>query len=136
MRSEAVGVVFLQKAKIAKRNYATVVYTKTNCDGYKEQGITFPASAIQKMLLEDFYQECGLPPTCLSYLEAHGTGTSVGDPQELSAIEQVFCKNRTSPLKIGSVKSNLGHTEPASGFCSIAKVCFTSSNFDLIKLIQ
>ncbi|XP_076226839.1 fatty acid synthase [Nomia melanderi] len=122
VRSEAISVVLLQKAKDAKRVYAKIIYTKSNCDGYKEQGITFPASAIQKMLLEDFYQECKLPPTCLSYLEAHGTGTSVGDPEELNAIEQVFCRNRTSPLKIGSIKSNLGHAEPASGLCSVAKI--------------
>lgn len=119
-------MIFLQKAKHAKRIYATVVYTKSNCDGYKEQGITFPASAVQRMLLEDFYRECKLSPTCLSFLEAHGTGTSVGDPEELNAIEKVFCKGRTTPLPIGSIKSNLGHTEPASGLCSIAKVHFRS----------
>ncbi|XP_076382068.1 fatty acid synthase [Megalopta genalis] len=122
VRSEAVSVIFLQKAKNAKRIYASVVYTKSNCDGYKEQGITFPARDIQKMLLEDFYKECKLSPTILSYLEAHGTGTSIGDPEELNAIEQVFVKNRTTPLRIGSVKSNLGHTEPASGICSVAKI--------------
>ncbi|XP_043250638.1 fatty acid synthase-like [Colletes gigas] len=122
VRSEAVSVILLQKAKDAKRIYATVVYTKSNCDGYKEQGITFPASAIQRKLLEEFYQECKLSPTCLSFLEAHGTGTSVGDPEELNAIDKVFCKDRTSPLWIGSIKSNLGHSEPASGVCSIAKI--------------
>ncbi|KZC12654.1 Fatty acid synthase [Dufourea novaeangliae] len=122
VRSEAVSVIFMQKAKAAKRIYATVVHTKTNCDGYKEQGITFPASGIQKMLLENFYQECKLSPTCLSFLEAHGTGTSVGDPEELTAIDQALCKGRSTPLKIGSIKSNMGHTEPASGLCSVAKV--------------
>ncbi|XP_076644466.1 fatty acid synthase [Halictus rubicundus] len=122
VRSEAVSVIFLQKAKVAKRIYATVVYGKSNCDGYKEQGITFPASAIQKMLLEDFYRECKLSPTVISYLEAHGTGTSVGDPEEIHAIEQVFVKNRSTPLRIGSIKSNLGHAEPASGLCSVAKI--------------
>ncbi|XP_076294356.1 fatty acid synthase-like isoform X2 [Lasioglossum baleicum] len=121
VRSEAISVIFLQKAKDAKRIYATVVYTKTNCDGYKEQGISFPASAIQKKLLEEFYRDCKLPPTILSYLEAHGTGTSVGDPQELRAIEQVFVKNRSSPLRIGSIKSNMGHAEPASGLCAVTK---------------
>lgn len=122
-RSEAISVIFLQKAKAAKRIYAEVVYTKSNCDGYKEQGITFPSSPIQKMLLEDFYRECKLSPTILSYLEAHGTGTSVGDPEEINAINEVFCKGRDTPLRIGSVKSNMGHTEPVSGLCSVAKVC-------------
>jgi fatty acid synthase len=46
----------------------------------------------------------------------------VGDPEELNALDQVFCKGRKSPLLIGSVKSNLGHSEPASGLCSVTKV--------------
>ncbi|KOC65238.1 Fatty acid synthase [Habropoda laboriosa] len=122
VRSEAVSVIVLQKAKNAKRIYAQVVYTKSNCDGYKEQGITFPSSEIQKMLLTDFYKECNISPNSLAFLEAHGTGTSVGDPEELNAIEKVFCQGRSTPLKIGSIKSNIGHTEPASGLCSIAKI--------------
>ncbi|XP_054009830.1 fatty acid synthase-like [Hylaeus anthracinus] len=128
VRSEAVSVILLERANIAKRNYATVVYTKSNCDGYKEQGITFPASSIQRMLLEDFYKECKVPPSSLAFLEAHGTGTSVGDPEELNAIEKVFCKDRTTPLPIGSVKSSLGHTEPASGICSIAKIIIANES--------
>nr|XP_033197779.1 fatty acid synthase-like [Bombus vancouverensis nearcticus] len=122
VRSEAISVIILQKAKNAKRIYAQVVYTKSNCDGYKEQGITFPASNVQKMLLTDFYKECKISPNELAFLEAHGTGTSVGDPEELNAIDKVFCQNRTTPLKIGSIKSNMGHTEPASGLCSVAKI--------------
>jgi fatty acid synthase len=46
----------------------------------------------------------------------------VGDPQEVNTIADVFCKDRNSPLLVGSVKSNMGHSEPASGLCSIAKV--------------
>ncbi|XP_023289558.1 fatty acid synthase [Orussus abietinus] len=121
-RSETVAVVYLQKAKNAKRIYATYVHGKTNCDGFKEQGITFPSSVMQGVLLKEFYDECGLPPSILSYVEAHGTGTKVGDPEELNALEKVFCPDRTTPLRIGSVKSNLGHSEPASGLCSVAKV--------------
>ncbi|RLU25189.1 hypothetical protein DMN91_003281 [Ooceraea biroi] len=122
MRSETVAVVYLQKAKNAKRIYATMVYAKTNCDGYKEQGITFPSSEMQGTLLQQSYDECGMPVTCLAYMEAHGTGTRVGDPEEINALKRVFCKNRKSPLLIGSIKSNLGHSEPASGLCQIAKV--------------
>ncbi|KAK0072351.1 hypothetical protein PV326_000156, partial [Microctonus aethiopoides] len=121
-RSETVSVAFLQKSKDAKRIYATVVHAKTNCDGYKEQGITFPSSDMQAVLLKEFYEECKVRPNSLEYIEAHGTGTKVGDPEELHAIERTFCIRRKTPLKIGSVKSNLGHAEPASGMCSIAKV--------------
>ncbi|KAG7203842.1 hypothetical protein KM043_017898 [Ampulex compressa] len=121
-RSESICAVFLQKAKSARRIYATIVNGMTNTDGYKEQGITFPSSKLQSDLFKECYEECGLSPTILSYLEAHGTGTKVGDPEEINAIDNIFCKGRTTPLKIGSVKSNLGHTEPSSGICSIAKV--------------
>lgn len=121
-RSETIGVVYLQKSKGANRIYATFVHGKINCDGFKEQGITFPSSTMQNRLLSQFYEECGVPPTMMAYLEAHGTGTTVGDPEELNAIDKVFSPGRTTPLKIGSIKSNLGHSEPASGICSIAKV--------------
>ncbi|KAK0159820.1 hypothetical protein PV327_010892 [Microctonus hyperodae] len=121
-RSEAITVLLLQKFKNAKRIYATVVHGKTNCDGFKEQGITFPSVESQKLLLEEFYKECRIPPNSLEYVEAHGTGTHVGDPEELNAIDGVFCTGRKEPLKIGSVKSNLGHAEPASGICSVIKV--------------
>jgi hypothetical protein len=115
-------VVLLQKAKDAKRVYATFVHSKTNCDGYKEQGITFPSSVMQATLFKEFYDEIKIPPHMVNFLEAHGTGTQVGDPEELNAIDKIFCSNRTEPLYIGSIKSNLGHSEPASGLCSIAKV--------------
>jgi fatty acid synthase len=124
VRSEAAVVIFIQKKDLARRSYASILHAKTNTDGYKEQGITFPAGAVQKQLLETVYSEAGIHPSQISYVEAHGTGTKVGDPQELNAIADVFCKDRPSnrPLLIGSVKSNMGHSEPASGLCSMAKV--------------
>lgn len=99
----------------AKRIYSTVVHTKTNSDGNKEQGITFPSGQIQKRLLYDVYEEAGVAPNKVVYVEAHGTGTKAGDPQEVNTIVDVFCKDRNGPLPIGSVKSNMGHSEPASG---------------------
>ncbi|XP_046739715.1 fatty acid synthase-like isoform X2 [Diprion similis] len=121
-RSEAMTTIYLQKSKDARRIYAQVVYTKTNCDGYKEEGITHPSTTMQRILLEQFYEECKVSPSDLAFFEAHGTGTKVGDPVEVDALEKVFCPGRTTPLQIGSVKSNLGHTEPVSGLCSVAKV--------------
>ncbi|ERL87907.1 hypothetical protein D910_05295 [Dendroctonus ponderosae] len=140
-RSEAITALLLQKAKDSKRIYATVLHAKTNCDGYKvsqkppqfphshllcphqDSGITYPSGEMQTKLLREFYQECDkVKPSDLSFLEAHGTGTKVGDPEELQAIEEIFLPGRTVPLMIGSVKSNIGHTEPASGLCSITKV--------------
>ncbi|XP_011688655.1 PREDICTED: fatty acid synthase-like [Wasmannia auropunctata] len=122
MRSDTLTVVYLQKAKDARRVYATFVHGKMNCDGFKEEGITFPSFEMQKTLLEEFYEECGVSPNELSYVEAHATGTIAGDPAEVLSIDQTLCAKRRTPLLTGSVKSNLGHSEPASGLCQIAKV--------------
>ncbi|XP_071653469.1 fatty acid synthase-like [Temnothorax longispinosus] len=122
MRSDTVAVVYLQKAKNARRIYATLVHGKINCDGFKEEGITFPSVEKQKILLDEFYKECGISPNELSYMEAHATGTLAGDPVEVMSIDQILCAKRNTPLLMGSVKSNIGHSEPASGLCQIAKV--------------
>ncbi|XP_048759235.2 fatty acid synthase-like [Ostrea edulis] len=121
-RSEGIVVVYLQMKPDAKRIYSRVVHSKTNSDGKKEQGITFPSGDIQKRLLDDVYEDAGVAPNKVVYVEAHGTGTKAGDPQEVNTIVDVFCKDREGPLPIGSVKSNMGHSEPASGLAAIAKV--------------
>uniref|UniRef100_A0A182P667 Fatty acid synthase n=1 Tax=Anopheles epiroticus TaxID=199890 RepID=A0A182P667_9DIPT len=130
-RSEANAVIILQKAKDAKRIYAHVVNTKTNCDGYKLEGITFPSNKIQKQLLDELYSEVPYDPKDISYVEAHSTGTKVGDPEECDAIDKVFCPNRTGPLLVGSVKSNIGHSEPAAGLCSLTK-CIIAMQTNII----
>ncbi|XP_015126151.1 fatty acid synthase [Diachasma alloeum] len=122
VRSETVGVIYLQKSRDARRVYATVVHSKTNVDGWKVMGITYPSGDMQNKLMREVYQESGVDPADVVYVEAHGTGTKVGDPQEVNSIAELFCKNRTAPLLIGSVKSNMGHAEPASGVASIVKV--------------
>ncbi|KAM0727969.1 Fatty acid synthase [Formica fusca] len=121
-RSETVSVLYLQKAKNSKRIYATCKHIKINSDGYKEEEITYPSTHVQSILLTEFYKECGILPSCVDYIEAHGTATRAGDSMEVNTLYNVLCKNRNTPLMIGSVKSNLGHAEPASGFTQIAKV--------------
>ncbi|XP_049874376.1 fatty acid synthase [Pectinophora gossypiella] len=122
VRSEAAVVVLLQRRSDARRLYATVRGARMNTDGNKEQGITFPNGEMQRRLAAETFAEAGLRPQDVAYVEAHGTGTKVGDPQEVNAIAELFCKDRKKPLLLGSVKSNMGHSEPASGLCSIAKV--------------
>jgi fatty acid synthase len=122
VKGEAIASIFLQKAKNARRIYAQIINIKVNSDGFKEQGITFPSTLTQKQLMTEIYDESGIHPSELSYLEAHGTGTQVGDPHEVEAIDHALAKKRDKPLLVGSVKSNIGHTEPASGVCSVIKV--------------
>jgi fatty acid synthase, animal type len=80
---------------------------------------------MQARLLREIYSECNVDPSLVTYVEAHGTGTKAGDPQELNAIADVFAplnNQRKTPLFIGSTKSNMGHSEPASGMASIIKM--------------
>lgn len=125
VRSEACSTIFLQKRSDAKRIYATLIHAKTNTDGNKAEGITFPSSDSQMRLMKQTVEEAGIDPCEVTFVEAHGTGTPAGDPVETRAIAKVFCQGRKEPLLIGSVKSNLGHAEPASGLNSIAKVLLT-----------
>lgn len=73
--------MYLQKAKNAKRVYANLLYSKANCDGYKEEGITYPSGKMQMRLLKEFYEDINIPPSTVNFVEAHSTGTIVGDPE-------------------------------------------------------
>jgi fatty acid synthase, animal type len=76
-RSEAISVIYLQRRKVAKRVYAELVYCKTNNDGFKKEGITYPSGATQIKLLDQFYKDINLNPTNVDYVEGHSTGTKV-----------------------------------------------------------
>lgn len=83
---------------------------------------------MQQELLEEFYSDIKLDPSTLDYVEAHSTGTVVGDPEECRALDNIFCQGREKPLLVGSVKSNIGHSESCSGACSVAKVILAFEN--------
>ncbi|RAK74480.1 lovastatin nonaketide synthase [Aspergillus fijiensis CBS 313.89] len=100
---------------------ALVRATGSNHDGMT-QGITLPSSEAQEALIRTTYQSCGLDPADTQYVEAHGTGTARGDPLEMRAIGACFSSPRRSdPLYVGSVKSNIGHAEGASGLAGLIK---------------
>uniref|UniRef100_A0A914DXV9 Fatty acid synthase n=1 Tax=Acrobeloides nanus TaxID=290746 RepID=A0A914DXV9_9BILA len=121
-RTEGIAAILIQRKSAARRIYFTVVHAKSDTDGYKEEGVAFPSGDRQAELLREVYAEAEIDPNSVVYVETHGTGTKVGDPQEAKAIAEVFCSNRTSPLLIGSVKSNMGHAEPAAGVCALTKL--------------
>ncbi|XP_066093790.1 fatty acid synthase [Saccopteryx bilineata] len=121
-RAEAVVAILLTKKSLARRVYATILNSGTNTDGSKEQGVTFPSGEAQEQLIRSLYEPAGVAPESLEFIEAHGTGTKVGDPQELNGIVRALCTTRQDPLLIGSTKSNMGHPEPASGLAALAKV--------------
>ena len=125
-RSEGSGVVLLKRLSKAVQDgdeiLAVVAASGVNCDG-KTSSLTVPSAEAQAKLLEEVYQKAGILPEEVSYIEAHGTGTQVGDPIETSALAEVLGKRRPhgSPLPIGSVKSNIGHLEAASGMAGLVK---------------
>ncbi|KAM7203160.1 putative polyketide synthase protein [Naviculisporaceae sp. PSN 640] len=126
-RGEGVATVILKPLHDAVRDgdpvRAVIRASALNQDG-KTQTITSPNQTAQEELIKLCYAKAGLNPAETAYVEAHGTGTQAGDPVEAGAIHAVMCKGRPSdaPLYIGSVKTNVGHMETASGFASIIKV--------------
>jgi len=124
VRSEGGGVFLLKDydQALADGNHilAVVAGSAVNTDGRKT-GLTVPSAQVQSDLLTSIYAKAGIDPASIDYLEAHGTGTSVGDPIETRAIGVALGKHRVSPLPIGSVKSNLGHMEAASGIAGLVK---------------
>jgi len=124
-RSEGVAAIILTRDSLAKRIRARVHGAAVNSDGYTDKGITYPNGNAQQKLLTELYKKCEINPKDVSYIEAHGTGTQAGDPQEVNAIEQALNVNQRSadsPLFIGSIKSNMGHAEGAAGIAGVIKV--------------
>ncbi len=130
VRSEGGGLFILKSLEQARKDgdriLAVVAHSAINTDGYKS-GLTVPRVSTQQRLLEQSYAAAGIDPQQLDFLEAHGTGTPVGDPAEVEAIGRALGVHRRSdqPLPIGSVKSNMGHLETASGVPGLLKAIYT-----------
>ncbi|WP_295390665.1 type I polyketide synthase [uncultured Thiodictyon sp.] len=126
VRSEGGGLLLIKRLDQAladgDRVLAVVLGSGLNTDGRK-QGLTVPNPQVQAELLADIYRQCGIAPDEIDYLEAHGTGTVVGDPLETRALGEALGRRRAAghPLLIGSVKGNLGHLEVASGMAGLVK---------------
>ncbi|KAG4444512.1 hypothetical protein IFR05_000103 [Cadophora sp. M221] len=123
-RGEGVSCVILKPLSEALKNgdviRAVIRNSAINQDG-KTPGITFPSAAAQASLAEKIYAQAGLDPMETTYVETHGTGTQAGDPVEASALYSTFGKLRNDPLRIGSIKTNVGHLEGASGVTGLIK---------------
>ena len=133
VRSEGGGIFVLKDYDQAVADgdpiLAVVAATAVNTDGHKS-GLTVPNPETQAELLRQVYAAAGISPDEIDYLEAHGTGTAVGDPIEVRAIGEAIGKhrNKDKPLWIGSVKSNLGHLEAASGVAGLVKTLLCLSH--------
>ncbi|KAF7931189.1 uncharacterized protein EAE97_009398 [Botrytis byssoidea] len=125
-RGEGVGILILKRVIDAIKDgdtiRAVIRSTGSNHDGFTP-GITQPNQKSQELLIRDCYAKAGLNLNRTGYFEAHGTGTPVGDPIEANALGNVFRNGRdkSNPLHVGAVKSNIGHLEGASGIAGVVK---------------
>ncbi|MEV6796038.1 type I polyketide synthase [Streptomyces sp. NPDC051320] len=126
VRAEGCGVLVLKRLSAAKRDGDTVLGlvrgSAVGQDG-DSAGLTVPNGIAQEGVIRSALANARLKPADISYVEAHGTGTPLGDPIEMGAINDVFADSHTkeNPLVVGSVKTNLGHMEPASGIVGVIK---------------
>ncbi|CAG5024484.1 unnamed protein product [Parnassius apollo] len=126
-KTEAINVLFLQKAKDAKRIYADVVHVKCEYQQLME-GKTGPKFGFCRdpiklsEFLTNFYKEAKVPPQAVEYVEAFGSALPEADKNELDSIDAVFCNDRKKQLLVGSVMSNIGYGEAASGISAVIKV--------------
>ena len=132
-RAEGCGVVALKRLSDARaagdRILALIRGSAVNQDG-ASSGLTVPNGPAQQMVIRAALARAGVEPVEVDYVEAHGTGTPLGDPIEVEALAAVMDPGRPAerPLQIGSVKTNLGHTEAASGVAGLMKVVLALQN--------
>lgn len=130
VRGEGVGIVVLKRLADAQRDgdriLAVVRGSTINQDG-ASGGLTVPNGPSQERLVRRALAVAGVQPSEVGYIEAHGTGTQLGDPIEVRALGKVFAE-RGRPLYIGSVKTNVGHLEFAAGVTGLIKLVLSVQN--------
>ncbi|MGO9184214.1 polyketide synthase Pks13 [Mycobacterium sp.] len=126
-RSEGAGMVVLKRVDDARRDgdqiMAVIAGSAINHDG-RSNGLIAPNQDAQADVLRRAYKDAGIDPRNVDYIEAHGTGTVLGDPIEAEALGRVVGKGRAAdrPALLGAIKTNIGHLESAAGAASMAKV--------------
>jgi malonyl CoA-acyl carrier protein transacylase len=139
--SEGCGVILLksysQAVQDKDRIYGVIKGTGVNYDG-NTNGISAPSSQSQASLEAAVYQKFGINPETISYVEAHGTATPLGDPIEVEALTEAFSKwtNKKHFCAIGSVKSNIGHASTAAGVSGLIKTILCLKNQKLVPSLH
>jgi acyl transferase domain-containing protein/acyl carrier protein len=120
-----VGIVVLKRLSQAIQDgdtiQAVICGTATNNDGAQKVGLTAPSVAGQAAVIRAALDNANISPETIRYIEAHGTGTAIGDPIELAALNKVFATVPQHQCAIGSVKTNVGHLDAAAGVTGLIK---------------
>ncbi len=136
VRGEGAGVLILRRLTDAvagdEHPRAVICGSAVNQNG-PSGGLTVPSGPAQQALIRAALEDARLEPGDIDYVEAHGTGTSLGDPIEAVALGAVFggTKTRDTPLRVGSVKTNIGHLESAAGMAGLIKVILSTEHGEL-----
>ncbi|QDE69384.1 non-ribosomal peptide synthetase [Myxococcus xanthus] len=136
VRSEGCGIVVLQRLSDALASGAPILAvirgSAVNHDGLSN-GLTAPSGAAQQDVIQQALRQARLSPEQIGYIEAHGTGTPLGDPIELAALSAVLSPGRTAEQRcfIGSAKSNIGHLEAAAGIAGLMKTVLALSHGEI-----
>jgi acyl transferase domain-containing protein/thioesterase domain-containing protein/NADP-dependent 3-hydroxy acid dehydrogenase YdfG len=148
VKGEGVGTILLKPLRQAVEDrdfiYGLIKGTAVNHGG-KANSLTAPNSVAQAELLVTAYEEAGIEPESVTYLELHGTGTELGDPIEIEGLKSAFqqlAKRRKRKISksyycgLGSAKTNIGHLEPASGIAGLIKVILAMQNGKLPGILH
>ncbi|WP_407711722.1 SDR family NAD(P)-dependent oxidoreductase [Bacillus inaquosorum] len=148
VRGEGIGMIFLKKLEDAERAgdhiYGVIKGTSVNHGG-RANSLTAPNPKAQSDLLIDAYQKAGIDPRTVTYIEAHGTGTELGDPIEINGLKTAFAHLyaatgeptvKDAHCGLGSIKSNIGHLELAAGIAGVFKLLLQLKHKKLVKSLH
>ncbi|ASZ13662.1 hybrid non-ribosomal peptide synthetase/type I polyketide synthase [Chitinophaga pendula] len=137
---EGAGVVLLKRLDDAVRDgdhiYAVIRGTGINNDGNDKVGYTAPSINGQREAIDMAYASAGVEPSTIGYIEAHGTGTKLGDPVEIAGLTRAFNTEKKQFCAIGSVKSNIGHLDTAAGVAGLIKAVLSLQHGQLVPSLH
>ncbi|GCB51303.1 non-ribosomal peptide synthetase/type I polyketide synthase [Streptomyces sp. NL15-2K] len=142
IEGQGVGIVVLKRLDRAladgDRVRAVIKATAINNDGRNKVGYTAPSQERQAAVIRRAHERAGINPATVGYVEAHGTGTPLGDPIEVAALREAFTSGGTVPQRValGSVKTNIGHLDVASGIAGLIKTVLCLEHRTLVPTLH